>query len=397
MISRPLAPLGIGVMLLVSTIPVAAQNGSGYISTEFRGFFVEPEHLRQSRASISISIQPEYYRKKGTHSFLVVPFGRVDSSDPERTHFDVRELIWRSIHPKWEVRAGIGKVFWGVTESQHLVDVINQTDFVENIDGEDKLGQPMAALTLTPGWGNIDVFLLPGFRTRTFPGPKGRLRFPLRVATEMAEFESPSKRRHVDFALRWSRNAGDWDIGVAHFRGTSRDPVLLPAVDAKGESVLVPRYDIIDQTGLDLQFTRGGWLWKLEAINRGGQGSRFNALTGGFEYTFSNVRNSGIDLGALAEYLFDDRGRQANTPFGDDIFLAARLELNDVQSTRVLAGAIVDRKSGATFANVEASRRLGERFRLSLEGRALMKIPENDALLGFRNDDHVQLELSWYF
>ena len=38
---------------------------------------------------------------------------------------------------------GAAKVFWGTAESRHLVDIINQTDAVEDIDEEDKLGQPM--------------------------------------------------------------------------------------------------------------------------------------------------------------------------------------------------------------------------------------------------------------
>ena len=54
-------------------------------------------------------------------------------------------------------RVGVGKVFWGVTESQHLVDIINQTDLVENIDTEDKLGQPMLETTWLQNWGATTV------------------------------------------------------------------------------------------------------------------------------------------------------------------------------------------------------------------------------------------------
>ena len=58
------------------------------------------------------------------------------------------------------MRVGVGKVFWGVTESRHLVDVVNQSDFVEDLDGEDKLCQPMLALTLKLVWGTFDLFVL---------------------------------------------------------------------------------------------------------------------------------------------------------------------------------------------------------------------------------------------
>ena len=54
-------------------------------------------------------------------------------------------------------------MFWGVTESVHLVDIINQTDFAGDIDGEDKLGQTMLSLMLQRDWGEITAFVLPAF------------------------------------------------------------------------------------------------------------------------------------------------------------------------------------------------------------------------------------------
>ena len=58
----------------------------------------------------------------------------------------------------------------GVTESRHLVDVLNQVDGVEDIDEEDRLGQPMINISTQRDWGSVDLFVLPGFRERTFAG-----------------------------------------------------------------------------------------------------------------------------------------------------------------------------------------------------------------------------------
>jgi hypothetical protein len=374
-----------------------AQEWAGHVGVETRGFFSPPLLDPQSRAVVSLAVQPEYYRDWGAQSLLVVPFARLDSADPSRTHADMRELVWRGFFERWEFRAGIGKVFWGVTESQHLVDIINQTDFVENIDSEDKLGQPMINVTALRSWGALDLFVLPGFRTRTFPGENGRLRLPGRIATELTQFAASSKKRHVDLAARWSHTLGSWDVGVSHFYGTSRDPQFLLGADTTGIAVLIPRYDLIHQTGLDLQATTAAWLWKLEMVHRSGQGDRFVALTGGIEYTFANVRGSGIDVGVIGEYLFDDRGTLSTNLFEDDVYLAARLEFGDAQSTRLLAGAAIDRDTAASFVNVEASRRLGGAWRASLEARLFVGIPDDDVLVGFRDDDHLQLDVSWYF
>jgi hypothetical protein len=393
-----LAALG-AVWTLLQPSPLSAGEWSGQVSLELRTFFHAPLDPEQPRVSSSAFFRVEFYHEwsEGTQSLLAVPYFRLDQTDPERTHFDIRELFWQKVADTWEVRAGVGKVFWGVTESQHLVDIINQTDFVENIDGEEKLGQPMVNLALMRSWGTLDLFVLPGFRKRTFPGEKGRPGFPLRVATELTQFSSSAEERHVDGAVRWSHIIGDWDIGVAHFYGTSREPIYLPGVDESGQPVLIPFYDIINQTSLDLQATKGAWLWKFEALTRGGQGDRFTALTGGLEYTFFNLRDSGIDLGLLFEYLFDSRGQTLNSPFDDDIFLATRLALNDVVGTELLAGVTIDRETGASFISVESSRRLTDHWKIDVELRAFVGFPEGDPFSWLQKDDYLQFALAWYF
>jgi hypothetical protein len=389
-----LAPL-----LLASNLVAAEDAGewSGNIAAEFRYFPNKPIDSQQyDHANLSLSAQPEYYRKwdNGDQSFIFTPFVRIDQHDSERTHADIRELAWIKVAETWELRAGIRKVFWGVTESQHLVDIINQTDLVENLDGEDKLGQPMINLALVRDAGTLDLFILPGFRERTFPGEDGRLRSGLVVDTDNPVYESSAEDKHVDFAARWFQYVGAFDIGLSYFYGTSRDPRFIP--NGNG-TALLPVYDIINQTGLDAQATIGDWLWKLEVISRSGQGDRYTALTGGFEYTFVGIMETSYDLGVIAEYLYDDRDNEATTPFANDMLLGTRFTFNDAQSTELLAGIITDLDEGTVMLNVEASRRLGNAWKLSIEARAFSNIDNDDPLYSFRKDDHLQAELAWYF
>ena len=144
--------------LLLLTLPPAlsAAEGewSGYIAAEWRGFLDDPLEEVQHGDNTSLSFQPEYYREwqNGKQAFRFTPFIRLDGHDKKRTHADIRELNWTYVGAEWEMLAGIGKVYWGVTESQHLVDIVNQTDLVENLDGEDKLGQPMLKFSFVPEW-----------------------------------------------------------------------------------------------------------------------------------------------------------------------------------------------------------------------------------------------------
>lgn len=372
---------------------------SGSVELELRAFANDPLHPEQARHGGSLAIAPELYVSSSDeqHSFILSPFLRIDSADSERTHADLREAIYQFVGDRWEIRAGFGRVFWGVAESRHLVDLINQTDGVENLDGEDKLGQPMVNISVSRDWGTLDAFLLPYFRERTFPGRHGRLRSQPRVDTDRAQYESGSKRQRLDWAVRYSHSFGDFDVGLSHFHGTSRDPRLLPAVLGTGELVLVPRYDVIHQTGLDLQATKGNWLWKLEAIHRSGQGSTFNAAVAGFEYTFFGIGESVVDLGVLAEFLYDDRGNSAPHPFERDVFLGARLAFNDEASTEVLAGVIRDLGGSAIAFSAEASRRLADQWKLSMELRAWGSVSHTDIQHALRRDDHVQATLQYFF
>lgn len=385
-------------LLFSSLLSAAEDEWSGYVAAEWRSFLHSPLDSEQHGDSRSLSSQIEYYREwdNAKQSFRFTPFLRIDGQDNQRSHFDIREFNWTSVHDSWEFTAGIGKVFWGVTESQHLVDIINQTDLVESIDGEEKLGQLMLKLSFVQDWGDVDLFVLPGFRERTFPSRIGRLRTSAVVAINQAEYDSSQGRDHIDVAIRWSRSVGDWDMGLSHFSGTSREPVFRISQD-KGRNVLIPVYNTIDQTSLDLQATKDDWLWKLELISRSGQGPRYTAATGGFEYTLYGISDSSVDLGLIAEYLYDDRGNLATTAFEDDLFVGARLAFNDEASSELLAGAIWDLDDSSRVMSVEASRRLGDNWKINLEARFFSNIAQQNSLTSFKEDDFIQLELAWYF
>jgi hypothetical protein len=375
-----------------------AGEWSGYLSLEARVFNHDPLYTEQHQNNLSFSVQPEYHtRWNKRHNFTFTPFFRLDQHDSNRTHSDIRELIWSTYGRDWEIKAGIGKVFWGVTESQHLVDIVNQTDMVENLDGEDKLGQPMLNLTLIRNWGNLDLFILPRFREQTYTGFHGRLRSPLPIDDTQTGYESDKKKRHIDYALRWFKTVGLWDIGLSHFYGTNRTPSLSTGLDDNGNPVLIPYYNLIHQTGLDIQATMGDWLWKLETIHHRSKSEKYNALTAGFEYTLVGIGSTSKDLGLIMEYLYDNRDDKPYVPFYDHVMLGTRFVFNDVQSTEILLGVIINRDHSDRIYSIEASRRLTDNWKLSVEGRIFSGVRPATPFYSLRNDDYLQIELAYYF
>ena len=371
---------------------------SGLVGVQTRIFPNNSLYEGQSDYTASIVAQPEYYKEfEDGSSFTFSPFFRLDSADSERTHFDIRELTFLWLKEDFELRVGVRKLFWGVTEGFHLVNIINQIDLVENIDFEDFLGQPMVNLSLDRDWGTLDFFLLPYFRERTFPGKGGRLRAQPIVAVGQAEYESGAKEWRSDVALRYTQVFGDVDFGVYHFYGTSREPTLLPDRDENGSPILIPFYQIINQTATDISYVVEDWLWKFEGYYRTGQGAPYFAWTGGFEYTFTGIWDTRMDLGALGEWLYDDRGSFATSPFENDVLGGVRLALNDAKSTEFLAGWIQDVGTPAALAFVETSRRFGDNVKATLELRTFLEQDESDLFFQQRNDDLFQFELEYYF
>ena len=224
--------------------------------------------------------------------------------------------------------------------------------------------------------------------------PSSRGSWP--VDTDNPVYESPDEQYHTDIALRWSHSFDIWDIGISYFDGTGREPRLVLELDGAGFPVLIPHYDQIAQTGIDVQATTEEWLWKLETIYVDTKPQdNYSAAVGGFEYTFVGVFDNDADIGLIGEYLYDQRG--VSQPFQDDILVGLRWVPNDAQTCEVLFGIIQDLDGGARNFSLEASRRIGESFKLSAELRAISDADDDPVLSSAANDDFLQIELGWYF
>lgn len=351
---------------------------------------------QQSQWHSSASLEMEWYWQSDdrSHTVVVAPYLRWDQQDSERHLVDLAEAYWLYYGSGWEIRTGVNKVFWGAVESQRLVDIINQRDLLDRPDGESKLGQPMVQLSLIRDFGTVQAYLLPYFRERAFAGADGRLRLPQLVDTNTPGYESSRERRHLDWALRWSQQFSELDLGLSFFQGTSREPALIPS----SEGVLTPFYPQLKQLGLDGQWILGSWLWKIEAVYRDSQIENYKAFTSGFEYTQIGINDRFWDLGWLVEYQYDSRGMAATSIGQNDVFVGWRLALNDAAGSEVLFGVIQDLdRSSSRSAYLEASTRLSDRFRLKVDGWFFASQDPDDLVYWLRKDDYIQLTLEYYF
>lgn len=379
-------------------VEVDAQEGPTYdftvkVSAEDRFFFNAGLYEGQKRNFLSIAAQPEYSVKWNRDKFLfkATIFGRLDQYDTRRTHADVRELYWQMVRQNHELSIGVKKIFWGVTESAHIVNIINQTDIVESFEGDEKLGQPMVHYSYQSKSGTFDFFYMPYFRKPTFPGVHGRLRTPFLINKSMIGFESSKEEYRTDIAMRWSHYIGKFDFGLSHFYGTSRQPLISSLENFR------PLFAIVNQTGIDVQATTGPILWKVEAVYNENKIKDYTALAAGFEYTFGNVNGNGLDIGVLGEYLYDSRDALTLTSLQNDIFAGVRLAFNNTQDSQVLAGTILDLERSSRLFSVEASQRIKESWKVELEGRFFSNLSDEEFLYFTRQDSFVKLAINKYF
>ncbi|MCY4612158.1 MAG: hypothetical protein OXB94_00845 [Nitrospira sp.] len=428
-------------------IEFAAWELSGRVSLESRYFprtGIDPSH--QSSNTNGFVVEPKLYVEEAEgSSFTLVPFFRYDSADSVRTHWDLREayvLLFGELgEGEWEVRVGADRVFWGVAESQHLVDIVNQIDFLEHPNGEVTLGQPMMHVTWTADWGTFEFFGLPYHRPRIYPGQGGRLRFAGLLDDDRVEYESGAEEWHPDFAARYSHSFGPLDIGLSMFNGTSREASLIcmpPACQPTGVSdpsnVWIPYYAQIRQFGLDAQLTLDAWLFKFEAMHRSGDRNAFGreqeygkayqaaavgaggfddlvgtlreeeyvaAVVGG-EYTFYSVFGSTADLGLLAEWNYDERGRKAlprrqPMTLDNDFFVGAHLAFNDVESTEITAAFFTDASRATRTVGVEFDRRLSDQWSLHAESSLILSMDPDDIQWVGRRDSFFEFHLEYNF
>jgi hypothetical protein len=387
-------------LILVSS-PIFAEGTnlsfSGLIAAELTYYPNEGNYENKTLEQASLSIEPEirYSWKNEKHITTFKPFLRIDSNDNKRTHQDIRELNYIGVYGDFDTKIGISKEFWGVTESTHLVDVINQTDQIENINGESKLGQLMVNLNYNTDYGAFNFFILPGFRERTFAGEDGRFRGQLKIETSEAIYTDSEKQDKIDYALRWSHYLGNLEWAISYFKGTDRDPFL----EVNSNNDLVPIYTQMDQQTIELQYIIDDWILKSENLSRNSDlEDRYYSTVTGFEYTFSNIAQRGLDVGLISEWVFDERREKTQGAFYNHTFFGSRVAINDANSTEMIGGIFINNSnSKVTSFKLEANRRINQNLKWEFETNLIIEPEDGNLLSNFKDDDYSQVKILYYW
>ena len=427
------------------------KSGRGY----FSGFYsLETQYYKnnhgasnqQKNTGLSLSLQPKYtfernpfqgapdprwdtFREKDYLGFTFSPFLRLDEQDKKRTHADIRQLdLTTSKGDHLVFQVGVSQVHWGSSITNHLVDVINQTDAAEGGESlsttlssslfkpllgsigvfKNKLGQPLlrvsyfdkrfsdSSLAEKSDYSTniFDLSILPYFRERTFAGNAGHLDTSLVVNTDKTSYESSRKQKHPDYALSWLKLKNQSHARLHYFSGTSRDPVLKPIVKNRVAVGLQPHYPLMQQIGLNTHNMLGRNNHYFEGVARKySQKSGlkdYRAMTVGFNHY---IKNPYILLNIFGEYHYDSRGEVANAPFQNDLFIGGSVNISD-WSNNVVAGINIDLDNQAKSLRFEASRSLGNNLGVYFKAQAFMD-DKNDPSKTYQQSDFIKLGLKF--
>ena len=365
-------------------------------------------------------IKPDLALFLGDATQLVIaPRGRWGITDSEYHLISIDDGYVEYVSERYEFRLGYQTFFWGTVESQNIVDILNQEDFIGDFLDPEKIGEPSLRVRTLLGETRIDLFAFFYFTPAPLPGKVNRYNF-FDGAMDISDdpfYTSSAKRGRQQVAARLDHTIGSADFGVAYFNGYEKFPVVFIQPGASDADTL---YYEMQQISGDLQMSLGNWLIKLEGLYQdtgisdsitrdillpdGSTAARelvpkdHAAFAGGWEYTLFGVLGKS-DLGLFAEYLYDSEQSAeavAFRPFQNDVFAGLRWTWNNPGDGKLLAGIFSDLRHPSRLWRVEYSERYFERIKLFTRVD-LINADEEDPLSIFNNDDRVSVELSYTY
>ncbi|GJL54714.1 MAG: hypothetical protein NPIRA02_18460 [Nitrospirales bacterium] len=327
-------------------------------------------------------------------SSKVSVFGKYHPFADRELTGDIREGWIGYLGASSELKAGMLNERWGRLEAESIVDILNPRDAFEDFQGDVNLGVPGVSFSYLSDQVQYSFWVLPYSRARRLARGKDRFRL---TELPLRDENFSHGRAYPSAAGRITTFLGDVEVGLSHFYGHVRFPSFEVVLDAVGRPLgLRPQYDIINQSSVDVLWVQGHTLWKLESFYQVGPEDHFFAVAAGVEREFPSIAGSKKSLTLFAEGYYDDRSTSFSvpfTPFQRDVFVGARVSLNDFASTEFQIRFTHDWKHESTLVDVRAQRRLDRVWGVEGSVNLFVNAQQDPALGGFREDHRFQIKL----
>ena len=441
----------LAMLLALGTPAVADPSISAQIDTGLRYYLEDGLYQGQSSAGaypfLGLGIEASTSLGPGD---LIFGVNALIDEALDRSFVNIEKAYYTQQFDGWDLVLGYNVEDWGVSAGRTIVNVLNSRDRTGRIGSGSLIGTPMVNANFFTEVGTFSAYALFGKVRENFGGDGTRQRAFLPVDSDFAAYENDDS---VDFALRFSNaysfGVGSLDLSAHLFRGTSREGLALPgcvattaimtdaicaqinrsvvnnfaaggtqpltptgmtsyvngllgpvvAADYTANSAgLLPYYQEISQIGLSAVYANGNTQLRFEGFYRETEHEEYAAAIIGGDHTFYDVASLNGDLVAALEYHYDDRSaRQNGAIFDDDIFLGLSYLGSDAAGTEMSLGVFHDLETNAQLLTLGFSRRIGDRFRISLDASHVRASGTRDPLSAIDNDSFFELTLSTFF
>ena len=294
------------------------------------------------------------------------------------------------------VLIGNNIIFWGKNEFFNPVDVINSKDFSSGLAIGKKIGQPMINLKKYLSSSELDFYILPS-QSNIYPKSDIRSQQSLNISSSNL-YSKGADNNNIGIALRWSGYLNEYDYGLSYYKGNTKDPAFNVV-----SNTLVPNYSEITQIGLDLQATKGDYLFKGEIISRSNQYNanglieEYHGSILGIEHSLYGVFEKNWDLANIIEYSSDSRGSKSHHGFQNDLFYGARLVLNDIEDTQYFLSIQSDLEKNSRALTFNYESRFLSQIRGGIDIYLPLNLEEDIHQSSFKDENNIKVYSSYSF
>lgn len=386
----------------------------------------------ENQRALKIRTHIEKETEKG--KFTAIISGRYDDQDPNRNLMWPEDLYYQHrLAQKYDFSVGFKTFNFSAMDAFNPLDSINARIFDVSIVNAEKMGELALGLSTERMDGTLSFYLLP-FPTRpVLPGSQSRINLEENLDRAIwmgSNDDEPDWDDH--FLVTWEGMFGDWDSLLLFSKGIDRSRTIVGTDDynitagnaiPNGTDFNIPYYyeryltgiNLVGPIGDDLLRFSAAYAYYLseteiytaeQALARSSDPDDlvfppdYTSVALGYERPVEH--DGGYSSSLIAEYqtiLFAGGENVAGFPLANDIYLAWRLNFNDINSKQfTIAGAYDLEGSNEGFVRVEYSQRFMEVFKIQT-GILEYMIPDDSSFTGygiFRDTEHAYMNITYY-
>lgn len=359
---------------------------------------------------------------------------RYDDQDPNRNLFWPEDLNYsKLLASKYNFQVGYKIFNFSNMDAFNPLDTINARIFDVSIVNAEKMGELALGVSAQKLGGYLSFYFLPNPTRPVLPGSNSRINLDTNLDTAIwmgSKDDEPNWDDH--FLISWEGMFGDWDATIVITKGIDRTRAIVGTDDynitldnaiPNGTKFNTPYFFERYLTGVNLVGPIGDDLLKLslshsyylseteiftaqQALEESSDPddlvtpSDFSTLAIGYERPLEMSGNLSSSLIAEYQYQYYAGGEnQAGFPLANDIFLAWRLNFNDLNSKQLTLSAMYDLEGNQEgFIQVDYSQRFMEVFKINA-GILEYMIPDDASFSGygiFKDTEHAYLNITYY-